>query len=247
MQLKIFALEIIAVLILRAKTKQDYLSALNCHVFPKLGEYEIDSLTKSDIQEVVRDLDPPIAAKTLAVLKTVFREAIDYGYLEISPTFGVKTKPNRSVPRKFLTWEEVKAADFGKYESQIRFLAAHGLRWSEALALTPSDFKEGRILVTKSIHGDSKSKSSVRVVPQLTEFKAFPRSPKTLRNILDPYGVCIHSLRHTYAYLLKQQGIHVTTAQRLLGHSDSRITLNIYTQVLDEEIDSAGILLRSKI
>jgi hypothetical protein len=50
-----------------------------------------------------------------------------------------------------------------------------------------------------------------------------------------------------FATLLKQQGIHVTTAQRLLGHSDSRITLNIYTQVLDEEIDSAGILLRSKI
>jgi integrase len=247
MRLKIFALEIIAVLILRAKTKQDYLSALNCHVFPKLGEYEIDSLTKSDIQEVVRDLDPPIAAKTLAVMKTIFREAIDYGYLEISPTFGVKTKPNRSVPRKFLTWEEVKVADFGKYECQIRFLAAHGLRWSEALALTPTDFKDGRILVTKSIHGESKSKSSVRVVPQLTEFKEFPRSPKTLRNVLDPYGVCIHSLRHTYAYLLKQQGIHVTTAQRLLGHSDSRITMNIYTQVLDEEIDSAGALLRLKI
>jgi integrase len=58
---------------------------------------------------------------------------------------------------------------------------------------------------------------------------------------------CIHSLRHTYAYLLKQQGIHVTTSQRLLGHSDSRITMNIYTQVLDEEIDSAGALLRLKI
>ena len=247
MQLNFFALEIIAVLALRAKTKKDYLSALNCHVFPTLGQHEIDSITKNDIQEIVRHLDPPIAAKTLAVLKTIFREAIDYGYLDISPAYGIRTKPNRSIPRKFLTWEEVKAADFGKYECQVRFLAAHGLRWSEALVLTSSDFKDGRILVTKSIHGESKSKSSVRVVPQLTEFKEFPRSPKTLRNVLDPYGVCIHSLRHTYAYLLKQQGIHVTTAQRLLGHSDSRITLNIYTQVLDEEIDSAGVLLRSKI
>jgi len=247
MRLSIFSLEIISVLELRAKTKKDYLSALNNHVLPTLGEREIDSITKRDVQEVVRDLDPPIAAKTLAVLKTVFREAIDYGYLEVSPTIGVRTRPNRSAPRKFLTWEEVKAADFGRYESQIRFLAAHGLRWSEALALTPADFKDGRILVTKSIHGESKSKSSVRVIPQLTEFKEFPRSPKTLRNVLDPHGVCIHSLRHTYAYLLKQQGIHVTTAQRLLGHSDSRITMNIYTQVLDEEIDSAGIMLRSKI
>jgi integrase len=247
MRLENVAIDIIDVLSIREKTKKDYLSALSCHVFPRLGNSQITSISKSDIQEVVRHLEPPIAAKTLAVLKTVFREAIDYGLMEISPALGVRTKPGRAVPRKFLRWEEVKAADFGKYGHQIRFLAAHGLRWSEALALTPLDFKDGRILVTKSIHGETKSKSSVRVIPQLTEFKEFPRSPKTLRNVLDPYGVCIHSLRHTYAYLLKQQGIHVTTAQKLLGHSDSRITLNIYTQVLDEEIDSAGSLLRSKI
>ena len=247
MRLETLALSIVEVLPLRNKTKKDYVSALRCHVFPKLGNYEIRSITKNDIQQVVQELDAPIAAKTLAVLKTLFREAIDYGYLELSPTVGVKTTPIRTVPRKFLRWEEVKAADFGRYDCQVKFLGAHGLRWSEALALTPSDFKDGRILVTKSIHGESKSKSSVRVIPQLTEFQDLPKSPKTLRNVLDPYGVCIHSLRHTYAYLLKQQGIHVTTAQRLLGHSDSRITLNIYTQVLDEEIDSAGELLRSKI
>ena len=58
------------------------------------------------------------------------------------------------------------------------------------------------------------------------------------REILD-----IHSLRHTYAYLLKQQGVHVTTAQRLLGHSDPRVTMGIYTQVLDNEIDDVGLLL----
>ena len=247
MHLKNFAAEVIEVLSLREKTKEDYLSALNCHIFPLLGRKEITLITKSDIQEIVRELNPPIAAKTLAALKTVYREAIDYGHLEASPTLGVRTKPIRNVPRKFLRWEEVKEADFGKYGTQVRFLAAHGLRWSEALALTPADFNDGRISVTKSIHGETKSKSSVRVVPQLTEFVDFPRSPKTLRNVLDPYGVCIHSLRHTYAYLLKQQGIHVTTAQRLLGHSDSRITMNIYTQVLDEEIDSAGALLRLKI
>jgi site-specific recombinase XerD len=42
---------------------------------------------------------------------------------------------------------------------------------------------------------------------------------------------------------LKKQGIHVTTAQRLLGHSDPKITLSIYTRVLDNEIDDAGTVL----
>jgi hypothetical protein len=42
---------------------------------------------------------------------------------------------------------------------------------------------------------------------------------------------------------LKKQGIHVTTAQRLLGHSDPKITLSVYTRVLDNEIDDAGSVL----
>jgi hypothetical protein len=39
---------------------------------------------------------------------------------------------------------------------------------------------------------------------------------------------------------LKSQGIHVTTAQKLLGHSDPKITLSVYTRVLDTEIDDVG-------
>ena len=64
MRLEIFAVEIVDVLSLRDKTKKDYLSALNCHVFPNLGDKDITLITKNDIQEVVQKLDPPIAAKT---------------------------------------------------------------------------------------------------------------------------------------------------------------------------------------
>jgi integrase len=32
----------------------------------------------------------------------------------------------------------------------------------------------------------------------------------------------------------------VTTAQKLLGHSDPMMTLRVYTSVLDSEIDDAG-------
>ena len=67
------------------------------------------------------------------------------------------------------------------------------------------------------------------------------------KKVLEPHGITIHSLRHTYAYLLKSKGVHVTTAQRLLGHSDPKVTLAIYTQVLDTEIDDTGALLKSFI
>ena len=131
--------------------------------------------------------------------------------------------------------------------TQIRFLALHGLRWSEAVALTHDDIRDGRIHVTKSVHGQTKSRAGVRVVPLVSEFRKFPTTRRPLRRVLTPHGITIHSLRHTYAYLLKTKGVHVTTAQRLLGHSDPKITLAIYTQVLDTEIDETGEMLRSAI
>ena len=36
----------------------------------------------------------------------------------------------------------------------------------------------------------------------------------------------------------------MTTAQKLMGHSDPKITMAIYTRVLDDEIDNAGAILR---
>jgi integrase len=78
----------------------------------------------------------------------------------------------------------------------------------------------------------------------VSEFAPLPATAKTLLKALKPHGVHIHSLRHTYAYILKSQGVHVTTAQRLLGHSDPRVTLGVYTQVLDTEIDDVGVLFK---
>lgn len=243
MRLEVFAQETIGVLSLRKKTKQDYFSVLNCHILPKCGHLEIENLKRSDIQKIIQDLNPQIAAKTLAVMKTIVREAIAQQIIDVSPAHGISGPKIIVKPRDFLTWEEVSASSFGKYTPQIKFLALHGLRWSEAVALTVADVHDDRVWVNKSVHGETKSKAGIRSVPLVSPFIAFPKSPKTLRKVLKPYGVDIHSLRHTYAYLLKQQGVHVTTAQRLLGHSDPRVTMNVYTQVLDNEIDDVGLLL----
>jgi integrase len=61
-----------------------------------------------------------------------------------------------------------------------------------------------------------------------------------MQQAANKHGITLHSLRKTYAYLLKTQGIHVTTAQKLLGHSDPVLTMKVYTLVKDSEIDEAG-------
>lgn len=238
-----FALQTINHLPIRQKTFATYHSMLRLHVFPTLAHRELQSIKRLDIQSAIQGLSPQTAATSLAVIKTIFREALAQELIDSSPAHGVSGPKIMVRPREFLTWEEVANSSFGKYTPHIRFLALHGLRWSEAVVLTINDIRDDRVWINKSVHGQTKSKAGIRSVPLVSPFKVFPKSPKTLRKVLKPYGVDIHSLRHTYAYLLKQQGVHVTTAQRLLGHSDPRVTMNVYTQVLDNEIDDVGLLL----
>lgn len=243
MHFESFAMQTVGNLPIRHKTRATYLSMLRLHIFPTLAHREISTIKRLDIQNAIQGLPPQTSAMSLAVIKTVFREALAQEIIDTSPAHGVSGPRILVKPRDFLTWEEISKSSFGKYTPQIRFLALHGLRWSEAVALTIDDIHDDRVWINKSVHGQTKSKAGIRSVPLVSPFIAFPKSPKTLRKVLKPYGVDIHSLRHTYAYLLKQQGVHVTTAQRLLGHSDPRVTMGIYTQVLDNEIDGVGLLL----
>ncbi len=44
-----------------------------------------------------------------------------------------------------------------------------------------------------------------------------------------------HSFRHGLAVMLRQQGVDLKTAQELLRHANSRITLEVYQQAVGEE------------
>lgn len=242
-----FATQTIENLPIRHKTLITYRSVYRCHLDKAIGDKELGEVKRTDIQAIISNLAPQISQTTLAVLKTIYREALAQELVEHSPAHGVRGQKVIVPAKKFLTWDELAKLDFGKYNKQIKFLALHGLRWSEAVALSESDIRDERIYVNKSVHGPTKSKAGVRTVPLISTFKPFPTSRRPLRKALAPFGITIHSLRHTYAYLLKSKGVHVTTAQRLLGHSDPKVTLAIYTAVLDSEIDDTGAMLRTFI
>jgi integrase len=44
-----------------------------------------------------------------------------------------------------------------------------------------------------------------------------------------------HMLRHTYATILYSAGVDVLTAQKLLGHSDVKTTMSVYTHLADDK------------
>ena len=232
-----------SVLNVREKTLRDYKHLYKRHLQPLIGATEIDSVLAKDLQVKLISMPAQSARHTLMLAKTIWREAENYGVATNNPLRKLRTAPIQVTPKKFLTWEEVDKLDWGRYNNQIRFLALHGLRWSEAAALTSGDIKDGSVLVSRSVYGACKSKSSVRRVPYLGYFEKFPKSYKPLQICVNRHGVTVHSFRRTYAYLLKTQKIHVTTAQKLLGHSDPIMTLKVYTSVLDNEIDEAGDIL----
>jgi len=235
------------VLNVRKKTLFDYKALYRRHLQPVIGQLELNDVPSVEIQKVLLGLTPQTAKHTLMVLKSMYREALLYKVANTNPTNGLKTTPIRFQPKKFLTWEEVNALDWGKYNNQVRFVALHGLRWSEAVVITEEDIRDGFVWISKSFHGDVKSSASNRKVPYLGFFEPLPISYKALRKAVNKHGINVHSLRRTYAYLLKTQGVHVTTAQKLLGHSDPMMTLKVYTSVLDSEIDDAGDSLRHAI
>jgi integrase len=233
------------VLSVRPKTIQSYRNLYNRHLKPVIGDLRLDEMDVELMQKKLLELPPQTSRHALMLLKTIYREAVLYGVATELIPHKLKCKPVQVQQKPFLTWEQVNDVDWGRYNNQIRFLALHGLRWSEAVVITHADIRDGFVYVNRSKNGACKSLSGVRKIPYLGHFEPLPKSYKPLQKAVSMQGITVHSLRRTYAYLLKTQNVHVTTAQKLLGHSDPLMTLKVYTSVRDEEIQETGENLRN--
>jgi integrase len=94
------------------------------------------------------------------------------------------------------------------------------------------------------MYGPTKTTSGVWEVPYFGYFAELHHTRVAAAMALSASGVTIHSLRKTYAYFLKTNNVHVTTAAKFMGHSDPGITLKIYTQLRDSAIDEIGVRLK---
>ena len=243
MVLNAFAVSLWPHLPVTPKTLKNYEGAYRRHLEPFLGSSPLGDITKFDLIKTLEHLPAQTRYQTLMVARVLFREAINRELVEDSPAARIKAPKVTVDPSKFLIWEDLREIDFGTQTTRIRFLALHGLRYGEAAALTEADIRDGRVHITKSIHGKTKSPAGVRSVPLMSEFQPFAKHQNTLAARLQPYGVTVHSLRKTYAYMLKSADVHVTTASKLMGHSNPLITMKIYTAVLDNEIEKSGSAL----
>jgi integrase len=226
-----------------SKTLSNYQGAYVRNLALAIVDLQVEDVTKNMLIDSLSLLPPQTRYQTFMVCRVIFREALERELISVSPAASIKTPKVTVQPQKFLTWEDLRILDFGFQTKRIRFLALHGLRYGEAAALTQADIVDGRVLITKSKYGATKTKSGVRSVPLMCEFVTFPIYQDRIAKALRPHGVTVHSLRKTYAYMLKQANVHVTTAAKLLGHSNPLVTMKTYTQVLDDEIEKTGTSL----
>lgn len=233
-------------LVVSKKTLKNYQGAYKRYLAPTLGCKEICAIEADDLMAAIKSAPPQSAYQAMMVAKTIMREAKARGIIDEVKINNCRSPRIHVKPGKFLTWKQIENLPPNKYSEQIKFLALHGLRWGEAVVLTEADIYDGLVHIDKSIHGPTKTAAGNRVVPYLGYFKQFPKTRKPLAKVLNAQGVNIHSLRKSYAYILKSNNVHVTTAQRLMGHASPMVTLGIYTLVLDDEIRNTGEIL-SKI
>lgn len=229
------------------KTIENYRGAYKRNISFHFGDRDMSTVSRSEFVNALAPLAPQNYFQTLMMLRVLYREALSREIVEESPVAKIRPPRIYVKPQKFLTLEEVSNTNFGKYDSHIKFLALHGLRWGEAAALNAEDIFDNIVHITKSIHGPTKTAAGVREVPYFGNYVKFPKTRVPIANSLKPYGVSIHSLRKTYAYFLKKNGVHVTTAAKFLGHSNPSLTLKIYTLVRDDEIYEVGNQLRNSL
>ncbi len=239
-----------SLLAVRKRTLADYKGKYRRHIRPTFGSKDVTAITRREIQTWMLGLSPTIGRAVLPILKSLYREALAYDICDRNPTVGIKKKPHIKARREFLTMNELEQIDFGDHTDMFLFLAKHGLRWSEMFNLTATDFvnKSGKtyIRVVRSVDGDVTKGKKERLVPYLGHWR--DDYPQNYAWALAKFkartgGKVIHSLRKTYAYWLKQKGVPMQTAQRLLGHSTIVLTMDLYTDVRDDEIEAAADVL----
>lgn len=146
----------------RPNTLREYTHIYNKSISPFLGERNINSLVKSDIQQLIGNADEKGYGyeqqnKIKVVLSDMFSRAMEDELMTKNPAKGVKLSAKKEVLAKALTLEDQEtffeccAGTF--YDNLFNVAVNTGLRPGELFALTENDidFENGLINVSKTL------------------------------------------------------------------------------------------------
>lgn len=211
----------------------------------RLGNPRATKFTSGDFAayRLVR-VDSGISENTLnheqAYLTAVFNELIRQGHWKgKNPLEKLRRLKIDEPELSFLDQEQIgtlldecKASSNPSVYHVARLALATGARWSEAESVKLSVFTPYRVTYSGTKSGKSRSvplrrdlyEELIEHLPFQSCYSAF-RSALERANISLPKGQLTHVCRHTFASHFVMNGGHILTLQKVLGHSDLKLTM----------------------
>lgn len=156
-------------------------------------------------------------------------------------------KPPRLTVNNVIRFEGTK----GVFHSELKTSAAHRtipLPAALASALAEEKKQTKSMFVVPAANGGNATPQTVKNLMKIVERRQVsnvvtldqkdpkqPRGPKIERTL--DFRITPHQLRHTYITTLCQSGMDIKKIQYLAGHSDVKMTLNIYSHVVNNRPD----------
>jgi integrase len=228
-------------------------SALRVHVRPrKLGVLRLDLIRKIDVQDFVSELsDAGLKASTVrrigAIVSVVLSNAVEDGYLQQNPAFGVKYPVQEEVEKRVMSFEEaaklpgqvasprLSAMFLVSVETGLRRGELCGLKWADvceeksdlrvrtAIRIVDGQMEEGPVK-------EKKSKPAIPLTPDaLKSMLSQPRRSQYVFTTEDGYPVRPDNLTRDWQQFrarMKKRGIDLGK-MRLHDLRATFITLNL--------------------
>ncbi|MHB0976162.1 MAG: tyrosine-type recombinase/integrase [Candidatus Aquicultorales bacterium] len=162
----------------KPSTLDTYSGVTTTHLVPFFGKRKLDSITADSVQRYIAEkLEAGLNAKTirnhLTLLKSIFKQAVIWGYLKRNPAEYIKAPRAAHREMDFLTPDEIRvflANVDAEHRAFFTTAVLTGMRLGELCALQwgDIDWHSGTIRVRRSIYRGAfvtpKSKRSIRAI-----------------------------------------------------------------------------------
>lgn len=175
-----------------------------------------------------------------AYLAAVFNELIRQGHWKgENPLANLRRLKIDEPELAFLTQEQIgrlleecRASSNPSVYHVARLALATGARWSEAEGVRASNFTPHRVTFNATKSRKSRSvPMNPKLYAEIVQELPFKSCYSAFRSALDraeielPKGQLTHICRHTFASHFIMNGGHILTLQKVLGHSDLKLTM----------------------
>ena len=259
---------------LAPNTYRGYLVNIKNHILPYHADKDPDKLTYTDIDHLVAELHKKGLSNTsINYVLATYRKALNFGIRRSYCSRNIilsydKPRKDPYFPDTFTETDLVSLLDIDSDSSlfpAILLACVCGLRRGEAAGIKVDDISPDRIRIRRTVtydHGLKVTPCKSRrqrvvlidraVYHQLMQYDQSrpPNGEGYFKLICRKNGlpeIRFHDLRHTYATLMMEHGIHPKTVQQILGHSSIKVTLDLYSHAsIQQQHEALDVLEKIK-